>query len=260
MRTLVYDGSFPGWLSAVFDVYEYKFSDVSILPQPRAQHNLFGDTHVVHTDEAKAVRVWKGLQQKISPRTTPQILRTFLSEETGMEDQLLRYAQYVFSRNIIVENDFSHPAVLYITDTARKVHREKHRMEAFVRFQQTKDNLYYAIIDPDFNVLPLIKDHFERRYADQHWMIYDTRRKYGLHYDGVVTNPVEMNFVDGLEPGENITTVLDEKEELYRQLWQQYFTSVNIAARKNIKLHIRHMPLRYWKYLPEKQFLLRARS
>jgi probable DNA metabolism protein len=47
----------------------------------------------------------------------------------------------------------------------------------------------------------------------------------------------------------------DEKEELYQRLWQQYFTSVNIAARKNTKLHIQHMPKRYWKFLPEKQKL-----
>ena len=49
-------------------------------------------------------------------------------------------------------------------------------MEAFVRFQCTKDQLYYAIIQPDYNVLPLISKHFEKRYADQRWLIYDIRR------------------------------------------------------------------------------------
>lgn len=259
MRVLIYDGSFHGWLSAIFDVYEYKFNDVNILPQDRAQHTLFGETHQVQTDPVKAVRVWKGLQQRISPRAAPQIVRAFLSEEAGMEDQLLKYAQYVFQKNVRIENDFSHPAVLYVMNTAQKVHREKHRMEAFVRFQQTKDNLYYAVISPDYNVLPLIKDHFERRYADQHWMIYDVRRKYGIHYNLEETVPIEMDFAEQLDNGRNIEPVLDEKEELYKQLWQQYFQSVNIAARKNMKLHIRHMPLRYWKYLPEKQFLARER-
>ncbi|RYZ23730.1 MAG: DUF4130 domain-containing protein, partial [Chitinophagaceae bacterium] len=45
----------------------------------------------------------------------------------------------------------------------------------------------------------------------------------------------------------------DEAESIYQELWKQYFKSVNIAARKNTKLHIQHMPKRYWKYLPEKQ-------
>jgi probable DNA metabolism protein len=45
----------------------------------------------------------------------------------------------------------------------------------------------------------------------------------------------------------------DEKEELYQHLWQQYFSTLNIAARKNLKLHIQHMPKRYWRYLVEKK-------
>jgi predicted DNA-binding helix-hairpin-helix protein len=43
----------------------------------------------------------------------------------------------------------------------------------FNGFQCTKDQLYYAVIQPDYNVLPLISKHFERRYADQRWLIYD---------------------------------------------------------------------------------------
>lgn len=152
-----------------------------------------------------------------------------------------------------MEYDYSHPAVLFVTDTARKVHREKHRMEAFVRFQQTKDNLYYAFIDPDFNVLPLLQDHFEKRYADQLWMIYDIKRKHGLYYDLSETSRVEVFFNEVPGRGARLDSINDEKEPLYQQLWQQYFDSVNIKARKNTKLHVQHMPLRYWKFLPEKQ-------
>ncbi len=52
---------------------------------------------------------------------------------------------------------------------------------------------------------------------------------------------------------EVLTTIYDEKEALYQILWQQYFSSVNISARKNMKLHIRHMPRRYWKNLIEEK-------
>jgi probable DNA metabolism protein len=253
MQTLVYDNSFAGWLTAVFEVYEYKFNDVNIVPDTQRQDSLFGVSYIVHTNEGKAARVWKGLQQRISQLGITQLYRTFLSEQKGMENTLLQYVQYAFSKKVSTEYDYSHPAVLYVVDTAKKVYREKHRMEAFVRFQQTKDNLYYAIIDPDFNVLPLIQQHFEKRYADQQWMIYDTRRKYGLYYDLHQTTTVQVDFNEAAEGGNNIAAIQDEKEPLYQQLWQQYFNSVNIKARKNTRLHIRHMPLRYWKYLPEKR-------
>jgi probable DNA metabolism protein len=126
-------------------------------------------------------------------------------------------------------------------------------MEAFVRFQLTQDKLYYAICQPDYNVLPLIQKHFKERYADQRWLIYDSRRKYGIYYNLATVETVKISFSAHTSNGKHLTEILDEKEELYQQLWQQYFGSVNIEARKNMKLHIQHMPKRYWKHLPEKQ-------
>ncbi len=252
MELLVYDGSFEGWLTAVFEVYEYKFLNACIRTQQHAQPNAFGKTHQVHTNSAKAARVWKGLQQKISARSTAQLYKAFLSEIPTIEDSMLRYVQYIFRSKTIVESNYSNQDVLMVQQTSRKVHREKHRMEAFVRFQLTKDKLYYAIVQPDFNVLPLVTRHFKERYADQRWLIYDARRKYGIYYDLEKVETVELSFNENTSGGENISSLYDETEPLYQSLWQQYFGSVNIAARKNTKLHLRHMPKRYWKYLPEK--------
>lgn len=33
-----------------------------------------------------------------------------------------------------------------------------------------------------------------------------------------------------------------------------HFKSTNITERKNTKLHVQHIPKRYWRYLTEKQF------
>jgi probable DNA metabolism protein len=245
METLIYDGSFAGWLTAVFEVYEYKLGAVTITPADSPAQSLFGATRQVITVEEKAARVWKGLELRTSRQAARQVYHTFLSEEEGVEAQLLSYLLYAFGNKHTIEYDYSHPAVRYVMDMNKKIRREKHRMEAFVRFQQTKDNIYYAVISPDYNVLPLLQQHFEQRYAGQLWVIYDTRRKYGLYYDLQTTNFVEINLEDN--------PLFDEKEEKYQELWQHYFDNVNIKARKNLRLHVRHMPLRYWKYLPEKQ-------
>lgn len=255
MQLVVYDGSFEGWLTAVFDVYAYKFTGVRIQPAFRAQPEAFGNTHTVQPDPEKANRVWKGLRQKISANAASQLYKSFLSEIDGIEDTMLRYVQYIFSSKTIVECDYSHPDVLAIQQTSKKVHREKHRMEAFVRFQLTADQLYFSIVQPDFNVLPLISKHFRDRYADQRWLIYDSRRKYGLYYDLQEVETVDIAFNETNDGGRNISAVYDDKEPLYQLLWQQYFSSVNIAARKNMKLHVRHMPKRYWRYLVEKKLI-----
>jgi probable DNA metabolism protein len=253
MQTAVYDGSFDGFLCAVFDVYEYKLKDVHLVPEYKHQLSMFATSHIVINDVKHSERVSKGLEKKLTKAAQEQIYRTFLSELDGIENSLLQYIQYSFASPVFMEEDYSHDAVLTVFQTAKKVWREKHRMEAFVRFQKTADELYYAIIEPDFNVLPLIAEHFTTRYADQRWMIYDAKRKYGMYYNLETVTTIQIQFSEEMSLGKQISSVYDEGEQLYQQLWQQYFTSVNIPARKNTKLHIQHMPRRYWKYLVEKK-------
>ncbi|RYZ93208.1 MAG: DUF4130 domain-containing protein, partial [Moraxellaceae bacterium] len=100
----------------------------------------------------------------------------------------------------------------------------------------------------------LIGDHFERRYADQPWIIFDTKRDYGLHYNLNETKFISLDDpVLNLSVGDSDEPLKNDNEKAYQTLWANYFQSVNITERKNVKLHLRHVPKRYWKYLVEKQ-------
>jgi hypothetical protein len=126
--------------------------------------------------------------------------------------------------------------------------------ECLHSFYKSSDGLFYAIVEPDLNVLPLISSFFRKRYTDQPWLIYHAKRSYGLHYDMHHVQEVKMNPADEVEDIQLPSAIaLDEKDELYQHLWKQYFKGTNIDARKNMKLHLRHVPRRYWKYLAEKQ-------
>lgn len=252
MTIVTYDGTWQGFFTAVFEVYEYKITKPAIYKNEVAPASLFGETRRVNTDIVKAKRVLNKVRQKLTPKAWQQLYKIFLSEQKGVENILLRFIQYVLLSNTQVENNYTNPDVLLLQQISRKVDREKHRMEAFVRFQLTKDELYYAIIQPDYNVLPLILPHFKNRYADQRWLIYDALRKYGIYYDLETVTEVQIDFSADLDNANELAVIYDEKETLYQTLWQQYFSSVNIKARKNMKLHIQHMPKRYWKYLIEK--------
>ena len=151
------------------------------------------------------------------------------------------------------EQNFGDPHVLAVAQYAKKVEREKHRMEAFIRFQQTADGYFYCGIDPDFNVLPLIMGHFKARYIAQQWIIYDLKRNYGLHYDLQEVTEIHISEADRHQLKKPAAGLLSEEEAHYGSLWKDYFKSTNIAARKNTKLHVQHVPRRYWKYLTEKQ-------
>jgi probable DNA metabolism protein len=247
---LQYDGSFDGLLSAIFYVYEYKLSDVEIQrdtePKP-----LFGEVIFVPIDDEKAKRVWKSIKEK--SKNSWKFYYSFLSERSDMERTLLAYAQHVFDQGNVA-GDYGNDAVMQVSKIAKSVGREKHRMEAFVRFRLTKDNIYFATIEPDFNVLPIILKHFKSRYADQEWIIYDLKRKYGIRYDLEKVEEVQFDFENNFNPTETSELIFAQEELEFQELWKNYFKSTNIKSRKNMKLHIRHVPKRYWKYLSEKQF------
>lgn len=254
MVHFLYDGSFEGLLTAVFDVYDRKAQTAQIVAADRYQPDVFAEKTEVVTDEAKANRVWKGLQQKLSPAGLLNVFSVYLSERPDREALLLAFCRMVFASHEKVEEDYSSSVVLQISQIGRQLHREKHRFEAFVRFVQLQDGTYFAVIDPDFNVLPLITPHFVNRYADQTWIIYDTRRRYGMYYDQRQVQEVQFDFQTVTQPDLADDALHNPQEDLYQRLWQAYFKSVNIPARRNLKLHRQHVPIRYWKYLTEKQF------
>ncbi len=253
MIHFLYDGSFEGLLTAVFDVYDRKAAEAQIIAQDRYQSDAFAERAEVVTDDNKANRVWRGLQKKLSVGGLSNLFSLYLSERPDREDLLLAFCRMAFATDEKVEENFSSPVVLQIAQTGKQLHREKHRFEAFVRFVQLADGTYFATIDPDFDVLPLITPHFADRYAGQIWIIYDTRRRYGIHYDGQTVQEVRFDFRSGNQQSLPAAETQAPAEELYQQLWRVYFRSVNIPARRNLKLHRQHVPVRYWKYLTEKR-------
>ncbi|WP_187263168.1 TIGR03915 family putative DNA repair protein [Pontibacter beigongshangensis] len=255
MVLYTYDGSFEGLLTVVFEAYERKAWPHGIAQEHLAQPLLLGQTVAVTTDEAKAARVWQGLEKRLSAGALRSLYHTYLWEQPGFEMLVFNYARLVFSSPENIEGNFTADCVLQVQQASKQVHREKHRMEAFVRFQKTQDSMFYASITPDYNVLPLIIDHFRRRYADQQWVIYDLRRRYGTFYNLQTVNFIRLEKTDLLRRRQGVLQKksFDVEEAKYQQLWQVYFDHVNIPERKNLKLHLRHVPKRYWKYLSEKQ-------
>lgn len=254
MQNYVFDGSFEGLLSAVFNWFERKPGQVKLQTEAAFQPDAFMPCLHIVNEREKADRVWKGLQANLSKATLRKFYCTYLSELEEGYTALFEFACYLFTEGAAIENNYGNPYVLTLSKIAKKVEREKHRMEAFIRFQHNADGIYYCGIDPDFNVLPLIATHFKNRYADQQWIIYDLKRDYGLFYDLSTVEEINIDFNQRQKTTGIANAIVSEKEGLYAVLWKDYFKSTNIQARKNTKLHVQHVPKRYWKYLTEKQF------
>lgn len=249
---VLYDNTFEGLLSAVFEVYEHKLMTVQIRKEGVEQRSLFESPIHVPTSEPKAKRVWNKLKMLIGEEGISKLWKAWLTEEDDVEDCILGTIRYAIEQQLNVLSDFGNLHVLQLNQHLKKINREKHRMEAFVRFQLTKDQLYYATVEPDFNVLPLIIKHFQSRYADQCWLIFDLKRKYGIYYDLHTVEFVTIDIEGKSKPDFSNKELFQENEAVYQLLWKDYFKSTNIKSRKNMKLHLQHVPRRYWKYLTEK--------
>lgn len=253
MYTFCYDGTFEGLLTVIFEVYERKVAPAQIVCAAAELPGLFTQTVLVVTDEVKADRVWQGLGKKVSAAARSGLYKAYLSEQPNAAWLIYQYARLAFASAVSIEDNYAADCVRQIAHLNKQIFRESHRMEAFIRFQKTADDLYYATVAPDFNVLPLIANHFQQRYADQRWLIFDTKRHYGLYYNLENVSQVNLTTEIAGHNGNLPENILAQQELSYQQLWQTYYQHVNIPSRNNPKLHLRHMPRRYWKYLTEKQ-------
>ncbi|MFC0876775.1 TIGR03915 family putative DNA repair protein [Saccharicrinis sp. FJH2] len=254
MNIWTYDGTFEGFLTLVFDCYDLKIFPEVIIGKNPEQMQIFNSDYEVVSDRAKAKRVWKGLHKKISGVSCEMLFRVFLSEQTDIEQVLLNYIKRAFASPSNTESDFRDEFVLKIYKVNKMVGREAERILMFVRFQKTVDDIYYASFDPKYNVLPLTISHFENRFTDQKWVIYDTRRNYGFYYDMKETQ--EITFSESaVNPvsGKIDEHIMAEDEKLFQTLWKTYFDATCIRERLNPRLHMQFLPKRFWKYLPEKQ-------
>ncbi len=254
MKIVLFDHSFEGLLSAVFEVFHLKLKEAKLIGQNNHTASFFDEEIWVSTDQEKAARVAKGIVKVGGKSDLTWLYRCFLSELAEVPQLILEYIRQLMVDKHSGKNDFSRNVVIQLQKINKMIGREKHRMDAFVRFEKTADGLYFAGIAPDFNVLPLNAKHFKNRYADQHWCIYDVKRDYGLLYNLESLRHVHLPSVNA-NLHSTPSNLLAEDEVAYKKLWKNYFESTNIQERANKKLHTQHVPKRYWKYLSEKYIL-----
>lgn len=249
----LYDGTFMGLLTAIFHAFSRKENPDAII-RPNGQRLLFAKSFTVETEESLSVRVWSGIERVGGNQTCEQLYHAFLSLSHDVELLILDYIQELFFKKKPIMTDLGNSTVLKIHKLDRKVLREAQRSIMFIRFERSADGTYFAPFAPKYDVLPLVIGHFKHRFADQHWVIYDTQRDYGFHYDCIMTEQITIeNPTFSRESGKLREGLEFSDEDHYQQLWREYFKSIAISERKNPTLQRNFMPKRFWKYLTEKR-------
>lgn len=252
MVDYIYDGSFDGFLTAIWEAMEGKEFPEQIITEDKLATNLFTKTRYIKTDFEKAKRLMGEILNKLSREGLKTVLYCYLSGDPGSEIALCDYLRKAMAAAENIETDLADPVVMKVLKIREKVAKEAHLFKGIVRFRRIGADLFYAPIEPDHQITPLLAEHFRKRFADQKWFIHDRRRKSGIFYDG---NQVRFLKEVELKPElDNLTSDFDclsEEELAWENLWKEYFINIEIKERSNPRLQKQFLPSRYWKYLIE---------
>lgn len=244
MLTYVYDGSFEGILTAVFEAY-YRHEEPDLIESEQCLQQDFLTRYVfIKTDSKKADRVYNSIWQKISGEALKNVYHVYLSEEPDAGTIIYKYLRLGWKMGSRVDLHLADDTVRRVDDINRRVGYEVHRLLGFVRFRQVEGGIFYSAISPDNNIVELLAPHFAERLADQNWIIHDVKREIAAMYNMKTWIVSEFSAED--IPKDTAA------ENEYAQLWKQFFNTLAIQERENPKLQKRLMPKRYWKHITEK--------
>jgi DNA polymerase len=133
------------------------------------------------------------------------------------------------------------PDVALVSQMARAVHRDEHKMHAFVRFREVgRDprSHFVAWFEPEHHIVELAAPFFAKRFADMPWSILTP--DLSAHWDGHA-----VSFTPGVAKTEAPT------EDRLEETWRRYYASIFNPARLKVKAMEKEMPKRYWRNLPE---------
>jgi probable DNA metabolism protein len=235
-----YDNTFDGLMTTIFEIYAAKDNEAMIEPIADSTSITLFSTRNVTTNEAKSNRVQKGLRS-LGREVLEHLYKAWLSREEGIEDLMLSVIRIGFSSGKNPFQQRTHDAVCKLDSVRAKVSREAERMLQFIRFKKLDDNLYAADIEPEYDVLELVGDHFHNRFPQSRFIIRNLR-----HLTAIVASP----------SGWHITTLPEDNPPLpkdgeYENLWRVYFKTIANESRKNLKLQQHFVPLKYRKHLTE---------
>lgn len=253
MLTYLYDSTFPGLMTCIYQAYATKRFPLQII---RTGQNglLFGEMVTVATNEEQSLRVWEGIKRYGGILSCEQVFHSFLSLDRDVEMLILAYCRELFEAKTSIANNYGSDSVLRLNQLQRRVMREAHRMLMFARFERAADGTWFAPLAPQYDVIPLITGHFKLRFTDQPWLVYDTRRNYGFFYDTktleqiTIDNPMFSSTTGNLDQA-----IIHPDEEKWQQMWKTYFKQIAIKERTNPQCQQNFMPKRFWKYLTEKK-------
>lgn len=243
MEVYLYEEGFDNLLSLITKLIKEKRKPYDIKEVNSYQKNLLEEEIFLKISN-KQENI-KEIKRVVSNNIINSIYYVYLSNHPKKEIMIytfllvsLKYKDTVFyQRRLNCVNE--------VIKTVKRVKQEAHKLKGFLRFEETKNNIYYGKISPDNNVIEILSNHFQKRLKMDYWIIHDTKRGLFAIYD-----KKRVYFLSNQEI-KNLNLEKNQKEIEIEELWKTFHQTVAIKERENKKCQQNFMPKKYWKNMLE---------
>ena len=135
MNIFVFDNTFEGLLTSVFEAYSRRVFPDALFPEGEPLPLFHDEVFTVITEEEKAKRVWRGLQKKLSSGALSCLAQCWLAEEQETPMLLFRYIRKAIDAPRSIETNFADPDVLEFSRMWKRVDWERLRTVSYTHLQ-----------------------------------------------------------------------------------------------------------------------------
>ncbi|MDW7668278.1 MAG: TIGR03915 family putative DNA repair protein [Bacillota bacterium] len=236
----LYDSTYTGLMTALYIHYRYKESS-GIFSKKSYQKSLMVDYKIVKSNEEFSSKMEDIIKKRISKTALKLIYYTFLSTESKKERYIVNFIDLGFIKGNITQL-YSHEDTFPIQNIYDKVSKEKHRFLGILRFKDL-NGVLFSKISPDNDIVELIMPHFADRFKSENFIIFDDKRlKAGIYNQ-------KQWYITNID--EKLYSKFSDVEEVYEEMWKEYFKAIGIKDRKNTKAQFQFLPARYRKNIIE---------
>ncbi len=253
---LLCDDSIDGIFTAIFDgfvIRNQRYNDVKkyndnieICTASNYTVNMFAEYITIQTDYNKSNKTSMSIRKKMGDGVYSSVINALCNFSEDRGTAVFGFLVRGFKIGKDVLNMLTDKYVMRIMELSRKTGGEAHLFKGFVRFKEIGNTLY-SVIEPKCNVVPLIGDHFNDRYPNENWIIYDKKRNIAAIHkefeEWMLVSNQEFN-------GEALQKEYERNDE-YEQLWKAFYNSIAIKERKNPRCQNNLIPKWYRKNMLE---------
>lgn len=244
----LHDGTLEGLLCAVFLAYERHEEPEDVVAEASYEPRLGQSCVHVATDFERASRVRRGVERAVGKRAFTAIMRASTCDDRETGRIVLSFIRYCMARpgslrNSPVLDELANPAVADLRRLEKRALNEAEKMRQFARFSHLENGIWFARVNPNASVVPLVMNHFADRLNDQPFIIFDEAHGLSGVYDGRAWQLVRATAVDVPEATDHDRTM--------QEAWKRFYDALSVDARYNPELRRHFMPVRLWRNLAE---------